>query len=65
MNKQESQNQVSIIINGVMYDAVETDSPEFLCEGCDLFKDCKLASSCEELISLNRVFKKSDKKFEP
>lgn len=59
------ENQVSIIINGVRYDAVETDAPGTLCNGCDLYKNCVLADSCENLISLWRVFKKSDKKFEP
>ena len=58
------ENQVSIIINGVRYDAVEIDIPKTLCDGCDLYKSCVLADSCENLISLERVFKKSDKKFE-
>lgn len=57
-------NEVSIILNGVRYDAVETNKPETLCYGCDLYKNCVLADSCENLISLERVFKKSDKKFE-
>ena len=58
------ENQVSIIINGVRYDAVEKDEYETLCDGCDLFKNCVLADSCENLIGLEGVFKKSDIKFE-
>lgn len=57
-------NEVSIIINEVRYDAVEADTPGTLCDGCDLYTNCVLADSCENLISLERVFKKSDKKFE-
>lgn len=57
-------NEVSIIINGVRYDAVERDTKEHLCSGCDLYRDCKFADFCEDLIGLNQVFKKSDKKFE-
>lgn len=56
-------NEVSIIINGVRYDAVERDALD-LCYGCDLYRDCKLADCCGDLIGLNQVFKKSDKKFE-
>lgn len=57
-------NEVSIIINGVRYDAVEADTKESLCYGCDLYRDCKLADCCGDLIGLNQVFKKVDKKFE-
>ena len=57
-------NEVSIIINGVRYDAVERDTEEYLCHGCDLHRDCKLSDSCGDLIGLNQIFKKSDKKFE-
>lgn len=56
-------NEVSIIINGARYDAVKTDMEDWCC-GCDLYEDCKLADSCEDLIGLNLIFKKSDKKFE-
>lgn len=55
-------NEVSIIINGVRYDAEE--------EGhCDIYakcSDCKLflQTSCIALIGVNRVFKKSTKSFE-
>ena len=58
-------NEVSIIINGVRYDAVKREEQENLCDGCDFYKNCILADSCENMIGLERVFKKSDKKFEP
>lgn len=54
---------VSIIINGVRYDAVEVDTKEFLCHSCDLHGDCKFAF-CGDLLEKNQVFKKSNKKFE-
>lgn len=57
-------NEVSIIINGVRYDAVERETQESICYGCDLYKNCKLADTCGDLIGLNKIFKKSDKKFE-
>ncbi len=63
MNKQELQNQVSIIINGVRYDAVETDTKKFICHSCDLHRGCKFAF-CGDLLEPNQVFKKSNKKFE-
>jgi hypothetical protein len=63
-------NEVSIIINGVRYDAIEEKdtidssrcdfySKETHCEGCIIGMDC-----CEQLIGIDGVFKKSDKKFE-
>lgn len=63
-------NEVSIIINGVRYDAVEEKdtndnsrcdfySKEAHCRGCIIGID-----SCERLIGVYGVFKKSDKKFE-
>lgn len=57
-------NEVSIIINGVRYDAVERINIEHFCDSCDLFSNCIIANDCENLIGLKRVFKKSDKKFE-
>lgn len=57
-------NEISIIINGVRYDAVEKEEQENVCGGCDLYGKCVLTESCETLISLERVFKKSNKKFE-
>jgi hypothetical protein len=60
-------NEVSIIINGVRYDAMETDSTGCKWKKCDLFKYCyqgdKYLRVCE-IASKNITFKKSDKKFE-
>ena len=63
MNKKESQNQVSIIINGVRYDAVDMGSPIGCSDNCDLSSQC-LWGACSELLESTQVFKKSDKKFE-
>ena len=62
MNKQESQNQVSIIINGVRYDAVEG----LHCSECVFDEACDIYCSnlCSALGVSNCGFKKSDKKFE-
>lgn len=57
-------NEVSIIINGVRYDAVERNTLGDLCYRCDLYKNCKLADCCGDLIGLDKIFKKSDKSFE-
>lgn len=62
------ENQVSIIINGVRYDAVDGTK----CLKCDLFKGiCNIYSTAHRAEPLERcplkdgyVFKKSDKKFE-
>lgn len=60
-------NEVSIIINGVRYDAVETKT-ELACEECDLLDLCEkaqytcLCHICD--IKENQCFKKSDKRFE-
>lgn len=63
MNKQESQNQMSIIINGVRYDSTK-EKKLYSSEGCELLKKnriCLLTRFCGP----NRtIFKKSDKKFE-
>jgi hypothetical protein len=60
-------NEVSIIINGVRYDAVDAKT-EYSCEECDLRHLCEKAQHmclCLVLdIEVNRVFKKSNKKFE-
>ena len=58
-------NEVSIIINGVRYDAVEEESAS--CHQCDLHCDCDedtYENLCYSLAPMC-VFKKSDKKFEP
>lgn len=60
-------NEVSIIINGVRYDAVDANT-EFACEECDLCKICQQVQYtclCHIFdIEKNKCFKKSDKKFE-
>lgn len=62
-------NEVSIIINGVRYDAVEMTHEEndmtVSCNLCDLQHDCKNApldfeTSCGYILGLNRYFKKSN-----
>ena len=55
-------NEVSIIINGVRYDAVKAGHCDIYakCRNCKLF----LQTSCIELIGVDRVFKKSTKSFE-
>lgn len=65
MNKQVSQNQVSIIINGVRYDAVTEE--ETSCSNCDLLRLC--AESMDDVLCYtfslrDKIFKESDKKFE-
>ena len=60
-------NEVSIIINGVRYDAVDAKT-EFTCEECDLRDLCgtlQYTCLCHVFdITKNQCFKKSDKKFE-
>ena len=64
MNKQEQHNQVSIIINGTLYDAVDGKG----CTNCDLLEYCTSelypCNMFAENMSLFKIFKKSDKKFE-
>lgn len=63
-------NEVSIIINGVRYDAViiNSDAVYFNCIDCDLLDICKAHCDfyiCKYLgINFGYCFKKSDKKFE-
>ena len=62
-------NEVSIIINGVRYDAVDVKEGGEWCEECDLFEvccehDCEIIELCYDAIGCYKVFKKSDKKFE-
>ena len=69
MNKQELRNQVSIIINGVRYDAVDNNELAFgACQYCDLRDMCTAHCNlnlCEYLgVNLVCVFKKSTKSFE-
>lgn len=60
-------NEVSIIINSVRYDAVETDLTGCKKKDCDLFKYCykdyENPRVCE-IASKNITFKKSTKSFE-
>ena len=60
-------NEVSIIINGVRYDAVDAKT-EFTCEECDLRDLCgtlQYTCLCHVFdITKNQCFKKSDKNFE-
>jgi hypothetical protein len=51
-------NEVSIIINGVRYDAVKSEKP-LSCEGCEI----PMAEACC-ICDLKGVFKKSTKSFE-
>jgi len=55
-------NEVSIIINGVRYDAVQNTGITF-CDDCDLLDDCSIVQSCDFLIGRNKIFKKSNKEF--
>lgn len=66
-------NKVSIIINGVRYDAVEMiceeNNMDISCNLCDLQHECKnapidLGMPCVYILGLSRYFKKSDKQFE-
>ena len=61
-------NEVSIIINGVRYDAVECCFDD-ICRTCDLQKVCSSVgyiSLCDIFVQIGDEahFKKSDKKFE-
>lgn len=55
-------NEVSIIINGVRYDAVDIGEIDLTCKGCEL--PITICENCGCLLDHNQVFKKSDKKFE-
>lgn len=63
-------NEISIIINGIKYDAVEMTHEEndmdINCNLCDLQHECKNASvcldiPCDYILGLSRYFKKSNK----
>lgn len=58
-------NQISIIINGVRYDAVDKNEFEDQTTVCDECVLCDIIPNfpCYSLIG-HKVFKKSDKKFE-
>ena len=57
------ENQVSIIINGVRYDAVKVENNDYTCKGCEL--PIGICEICGSLLNDCQVFKKSDKEFEP
>ena len=61
------ENQVSIIINGVRYDAVEASDKENPCCECAFIVNCDIHDRrfCVRHIRESYCFKKSDKKFEP
>ena len=60
------ENQVSIIINGVRYDAVMSDSRK-CCSNCVFFESCMENDTCCNFLGEmeGMHFEKSDKKFEP
>lgn len=55
-------NKVSIIINGIRYDAINTGKNNHTCKGCEL--PITICESCGNLLNNNQVFKKSNKRFE-
>lgn len=55
-------NEVSIIINGVRYDAVKSDETHS-CKGCELTEWCTIVKAMR-LCTANTIFKKSPKSFE-
>ena len=62
-------NEVSIIINGVRYDAATPRYAGDSCDECDLADFCQKAEmhsyTCYALIGMHRCFKKSTKSFDP
>ena len=63
-------NEVSIIINGVRYDAVVTHSEDSVCDLCDILEFCEgdnhdaLRRLCCRVVGANTSFIKSTKSFE-
>lgn len=55
-------NEVSIIINGIRYDAVGIDNDSPCCKFCEL--PITICESCGYLLNDNQSFKKSNKSFE-
>ena len=65
-------NEVSIIINGVRYDAVDIPPYVSKCVHCDVVINAFCCAAgvrnlCDDVFHIgeHRCFKKSDKKFEP
>lgn len=61
-------NEVSIIINGTRYDAVDAQKMDADCDFCDLAKTCyifELTSFCSYYVGEDKHFKESTKSFEP
>lgn len=62
-------NEVSIIINGVRYDAVTPKYADNSCIECDLKEFCENTAlndyPCTAMIGNHRCFKVSEKSFEP
>ena len=60
-------NEVSIIINGVRYDAVDAPKAQCACSYCDAIDDC-IGHNEDVLCAIHnvidKIFKKSDEKFE-
>lgn len=63
MNKQEEKNQVSIIINGVRYDAVKQNDFRKDCQDCAFFESClEYDTNCLFLGDTEgMIFKKNEK----
>ena len=59
------ENQVSIIINGTRYDAVEHTGELSSCEDCVFWNTCDYGNLCTRLIGDDMNFVKSTKSFEP
>lgn len=55
-------NEVSIIINGVRYDAVAVESRAYTCTECEL--PITICEGCGNWLNDDQVFKKSTKSFE-
>ena len=60
------EDQISIIINGTRYDAVEADDKEYPCRSCAFIVYCDLHDTrfCVRRVRRGYCFVKSDKKFE-
>ena len=60
--KSEEINEVTIIINGERYDAVNMGNNKNCCETCEL--PIKICKNCGSLLNDYQTFKKSNKTFE-